>query len=500
MATALVASPANPNGLAYFRVTSPAVHTLLKNAKPLPVGLLACQRDPLLRELSTTLVSWQAVAAAPVASKKKKKGPDSEPLDDRPLFDVVLHDTVLFPEGGGQPSDIGHMVLANGDSFDVLSVRRVGLLAVHTVRPAQTVTLATAPDAGDSVNVSLGDDGWARRYDHMCMHTSQHLLSTLMEEHCALATLAWSLTSYPSPSYIEVPRAPTADEIARVQAALDAVTSLPRRVWVEVHDMEGAADGVPAEPNAELRQSFKGIPDDYAGGGVKRTICIDGIDRNACCGTHLPDLQGVNVFILPQTESISRGSVRVFFVAGPRVLALLSSSHALLSGAAAAFGCAASQVPARAAQEFDGRRKSEKRIMELEAEIARSLATELLQRLHSASNGDIQYLVHHRSDDSPYALALLDEVQKSFIPQAEASRQYVVALSCGPSSGTGTTVALVFGSAAEEAAVKRVGETLKAAGVKGGGKGPRWSGKILPGAAWDEGSLLAAVERAKAIP
>ena len=95
---------------------------------------------------------------------------------------------------------------------------------------------------------------------------------------------------------------------------------------------------------------------------------------------------------------------------------------------------------------------------------------------------------------------MLDEVQKSFTSQADASRQYVVALSCGPPAGAGTTVVLVFGSAAHEATVKRVGEALKAAGVKGGGKGPRWSGKLAPGAAWGEGSLLAAVERAKAVP
>lgn len=112
------------------------------------------------------------------------------------------------------------------------------------------------------------------------MHTSQHLLSTLFESLCGLGTLSWSLTASPAPCYIELSRAPSAEEIARVQAELNRVLSMPRRVWVEVHDMES---NLPDEPFADLRQSFKGIPDDYKGGtgGVKRTICIDGIDRNA---------------------------------------------------------------------------------------------------------------------------------------------------------------------------------------------------------------------------
>ena len=70
-------------------------------------GELSCQRDSYLCALTTTVLSCeprQAVAAAP-AAKGKKKGGEKPP--DKKLWDVVLGDSVLFPEGGGQPSDSG---------------------------------------------------------------------------------------------------------------------------------------------------------------------------------------------------------------------------------------------------------------------------------------------------------------------------------------------------------------------------------------------------------
>lgn len=157
-----------------------------------------------------------------------------------------------------------------------------------------------------------------------------------------------------------------------------------------------------------------------------------------CCGTHLPELHGLSVFVLPQTEAVSRGTARVLFVSGPRVVAFLANSHALLTGAATAFGCAAAQVPARAAQEFDGRRRSEKRVMDLEAEIAESIAHGLVDELklreevHAHDPPRMLQLTHHRTDDSPNALAMLDAVQKAFVASTKVSGMYVVALSCSP--------------------------------------------------------------------
>jgi misacylated tRNA(Ala) deacylase len=101
----------------------------------------------------------------PPLPKKAKKG--TAPSND-PVLEVILHDTVIFPEGGGQPSDIGHITAtSNGQTYDVTQVRRAGGHAVHYVRimdPEEDV-LAFSP--GAEVSVKLGDDGFNRRYDHV---------------------------------------------------------------------------------------------------------------------------------------------------------------------------------------------------------------------------------------------------------------------------------------------------------------------------------------------
>lgn len=105
------------------------------------------------------------------------------------------------------------------------------------------------------------------------MHTSQHLLSAVLESKLNLPTLAWSLTTWPTPSYVELPRGLTPEEIAFTQEECNKLVFDGRSVYIEVEELHDA-NKVYATPSV-------GIPDDYTG-GVKRTVIIDGVDRNPC--------------------------------------------------------------------------------------------------------------------------------------------------------------------------------------------------------------------------
>ena len=45
-----------------------------------------------------------------------------------------MHDTIIFPEGGGQPSDVGYISRGLGTTLEVFEAKRVGGHAVHSVR------------------------------------------------------------------------------------------------------------------------------------------------------------------------------------------------------------------------------------------------------------------------------------------------------------------------------------------------------------------------------
>ena len=105
-------------------------------------GQLACQRDSLLRTLRTTVLSC-------VAKKKH--------------FQLELADSVLFPEGGGQPCDSGTVAPADGAGApsNVLSVANVGGRCVHTVDRALP----------EGVEVEVTVD-WPRRQEHTQQHSA----------------------------------------------------------------------------------------------------------------------------------------------------------------------------------------------------------------------------------------------------------------------------------------------------------------------------------------
>lgn len=216
--------------------------------------------------------------AAPVAQKgraKKKKGGTSTPATpaesgtatpaepEGVLWEVMLEDTVLFPEGGGQPWDTGSLTLtdANGVShaFAVEGVVRRGLDAVHIVRVPSSSPIDFAAIVGKEAKV---DVDWDRRIDHMATHTGQHLLSAVLDKR-GLNTLSWGMPAYPSTEapYIELPRGITWQEAQEVEDECNRYIGEDVKVWIDF-SVQGSAT------TEEEERENRGIPKDYSGVSV----------------------------------------------------------------------------------------------------------------------------------------------------------------------------------------------------------------------------------------
>ncbi len=78
---------------------------------------------------------------------------------------VVLDRTAFYPGGGGQPADLGTLVV-DGAVYPVLKVRKIGDDVVHIVEGA-------LPPVGARV---VGQIDWERRYQLMRTHTAMHIL------------------------------------------------------------------------------------------------------------------------------------------------------------------------------------------------------------------------------------------------------------------------------------------------------------------------------------
>lgn len=135
--------------------------------------------DPLRRSVDTSVISAEIYKPPSDAGKKGKKAVVAPILPTGPMILVTLHDTVIFPEGGGQPTDTGLITTrADGKRWEVVQCKRHGGHAIHYVHVKEVIAddALTAFASGASVIAELGEKDFERRYDHVRVESYRHSL------------------------------------------------------------------------------------------------------------------------------------------------------------------------------------------------------------------------------------------------------------------------------------------------------------------------------------
>ena len=119
---------------------------------------------------------FAALVATRVLYMEERRGQDPDPcyarefdariLERGPDF-VVLDQTLFYAEGGGQPDDTGTLRWEGGEARVLRVTKEKGVVKHHVDR------MPAAEEVHGAVE-------WDRRYKHMRMHTSQHLMSGLV--------------------------------------------------------------------------------------------------------------------------------------------------------------------------------------------------------------------------------------------------------------------------------------------------------------------------------
>ncbi|KAI7875851.1 ThrRS/AlaRS common domain-containing protein [Lichtheimia hyalospora FSU 10163] len=395
----------------------------------IPVGDLHCQRHPYDKELTTTCISC--------SEKPDKKG----------FYEIKLHDTVLFPEGGGQPFDTGFI-----DDIPVHNVQRQGIEHVHYTKAPVA--------AGNQVTVKVN---WDRRWDHMQQHSGQHLLSAVLEqEPFRVETGSWYMGA--TRSYIELEtrqdpsRVPTSEQLQQVERRVNKmiVESIP----VVVH----------TQANKDDTDRPDSVPDDYIGGGTIRTVEIKGIDMNPCCGTHVLSTGHLQMIKLLHTEKARGGNTRLFFLVGQRVTDYAESMFqiskqltGLLSGPPETFV----ENVTRLQQNNRTNMKAAKRWM---GDLAGHVASDLGHQLESRDT-----VVMYRADaDMEFLTQIANTLKDKQVLESRESKTIVLA--AGEANVGGPIMVLGGSNDSVQNVAKAVITELADGGIRGGGKG-RWQGK-----------------------
>ncbi len=220
--------------------------------------------------------------------------------DGPPL--LVLDQTVLYPGGGGQPSDRGVMLRADdGRAWTILATRRVGGEVVHELEAPADGEL---PGTGDRVRV---DVEWARRFALMRTHTALHALcGVVWRDYGALVT-GGNMEPGAGRMDFEFERM-SGDLVDEIEAKVNEELRAARDVRVNVLPRAEAF----AIPDL-IRTKVNLLPP-----GIEqiRTIEIVGLDLQADGGTHVANTREVGQIRVTGYESKGRINKRIRIALG----------------------------------------------------------------------------------------------------------------------------------------------------------------------------------------
>lgn len=203
---------------------------------------------------------------------------------------IVLDRTVFYPEGGGQPGDMGELRTADGRAVPITDTRKGGEGIVHV--PAEG---APALAVGDAVTAEID---WDRRYLHMRVHTALHLLCSQVEG----AVTGGSVGAGKGRLDFDIPgERPDKEALtAKLMAIVEADHPLSIS-WIADEELE-------ANPDLVRTMSVK----PPMGSGKVRMIRVgDGVDFQPCGGTHLRSTGEIGKVAVGKIENKGKQNRRI---------------------------------------------------------------------------------------------------------------------------------------------------------------------------------------------
>ncbi|KAM0374439.1 hypothetical protein ACHAPY_008683 [Fusarium culmorum] len=390
------------------------------------VGDLACQSDSYLRSIETKVISCEK------STQKSKKQAQPEWL-------LECSNSILFPEGGGQPCDHGTITPLSGEDLapiPITNVRREGLRCIiQSPKPI-------AP--GTEVRQEID---WKRRWDHMQQHTGQHLLSAVMMKNHELKTLGWGMGTDGGFNYLDLQRKPTDEEMQAIQ--MECAEKIRENLSIKVDTPDDAKDHK--------------LPGDY----------------DKCCGTHLSQTSHISLIILGSTQSVHGKNCRLSFIAGDRAINLASSSVSAINNIAKMMSVSSNptDVVTRATALSDSVTDLKRAERKLLLEVAKF---ESEHAIRSIVQNKMNAYIHRYEGSTDFINKIVGET-RDFLEGTE----FVVVIAIGEPKGGGPVV-IVGDKVAVDAMAKKVKSVVK--GIKGGGTGGKWQGKVKE---WTNADLVA---------
>jgi misacylated tRNA(Ala) deacylase len=207
---------------------------------------------------------------------------------------VELDQTIFYPLGGGQPGDTGVLVAPDGTSHKVIDTRK-------SESPGQIRHQLDSDthglEIGDTVQTTID---WERRFKHMRMHTSMHLLGSLIPVPVTGGSVG------AEKSRLDF-------DLGEHQIDKEDLTVRLRELVAGAHALEfGTITEAELDERPELVRTMSVQPP--RGAGDIRTVRIADVDYQPCGGTHVNNTSEIGNVRVSKIENKGRRNRRVHLV------------------------------------------------------------------------------------------------------------------------------------------------------------------------------------------
>lgn len=196
-------------------------------------------------------------------------------------YDIILDKTAFFPEGGGQPSDIGNI-----DGIKIVDVQIKDGVIIHK---------AVSPVLSPNVSCSID---WDIRYSRMQNHTGEHLLSGIAHKMYGCTNVGFHMGNEIT---VDFDKELTDEDITVLEA--EANKAIYKNVSVVAEfPTEDVLKTLDYRSKLELTENI-------------RIVTIDGFDICACCAPHVKNTGEIGLIKILSSMR-HRGGTRLQILCG----------------------------------------------------------------------------------------------------------------------------------------------------------------------------------------
>jgi alanyl-tRNA synthetase len=318
---------------------------------------------------------------------------DAEIIHIDPPY-VILDKSAFYPEGGGQPSDIGTLTITDiGIDLNVTEAQKSGNIILHKIEDGgeqKDDKILSQLKTGMKV---VGQIEWSRRFALMQHHSSTHVI--LGAARRVLGNHVWQAG------------AQKAIDRARLDITHYAKITPEQLREIEIVANNTVLEARPIHTNwlkrdeAEKRHGFRLYQGGVPPGQAIRVVEIEDFDVEACAGTHCLTTSQIGTIKILRCDRIQDGVERLEFSTGLAAIKNIQHQEQILTDASGILSVLPEQLPKTVQRFFTEWKSYRKELSELRGSGAASKIRALFEKAEQIEGTDIKIIIHLEAKGEP---------------------------------------------------------------------------------------------------